>query len=86
MTTYNMELSNILYHWWWSMDSFRLCETYLLHIQLFEGNQSAIFAFLGRTYRIDLLKILTHLLYLKDPTYVLKDQICQKRPRDILPI
>ena len=29
------------------MDSFRLCETYLLHIKLFVANQSAISPFLG---------------------------------------
>jgi len=29
------------------MDLFRFCETYLLHIKLFVGNQSAISPFLG---------------------------------------
>jgi len=29
------------------MDSFRFCETYLLHIKLFVGNQSAMSPFLG---------------------------------------
>jgi len=40
-------LSKITYHWFLSLDLFRLCEIYLLHIKLFVGNQSAIAPFLG---------------------------------------
>jgi len=36
-----------LYHWLLSMASFRFCETYLLHIQPFVVNKSAISPFLG---------------------------------------
>jgi len=37
------------------MDSFRLCETYLLYIKLFVGNQSAISQLLGGlSYRFKL--------------------------------
>ena len=37
----------MLYRWFLSMDLFRCCETYLLHIKLFVGSQSAISPFLG---------------------------------------
>ena len=36
-----------MYHWLLSMASFRFCETYLLHIQPFVVNKSAISPFLG---------------------------------------
>jgi len=47
LANYSIKLNNILYHWLLSMPSFRFCETYLLHIKLFVGNQSAISPFLG---------------------------------------
>ena len=52
---YNIELSNIFYHWQLSMASFRFCETYLLHIKLFVDrivvNNSEISPFLGGMMR-----------------------------------
>jgi len=47
LANYNIKLSNILYHWQSSISSFRLCETYLLHIKLFVVNNSVISPFLG---------------------------------------
>ena len=47
MVNYNIKLTNVLYHWILSMASFRFCETYLLHIKLFVGNQCANSPFLG---------------------------------------
>ena len=47
LANYNMKLSKILYHRQLSTASFRFCETYLLHIKPFVGNQSAISPFLG---------------------------------------
>jgi len=43
---YNIKFSNMLYHWLLSMASFYFCETYLLHIKLFVGNQSVNSPFL----------------------------------------
>ena len=39
-----------MYHWLLSMASFRFCETYLLHIKLFVGNNSVISPFLGSVW------------------------------------
>ena len=47
LANYNVKLSKILCHGFLSMDSFRFCETYLLHIKLFVGNQSMVSPFLG---------------------------------------
>jgi len=47
LVNYNIQLSNILYHWLLSMASFRFCETYLLHIKPFVVNKSAISPFWG---------------------------------------
>jgi len=47
LANYNIKFSKILPHWFLSMDAFRFCETYLLHIKLFVGDQSAISPFLG---------------------------------------
>ena len=44
---YIIKSSNILYHWQLSMDSFRFCQTCLLHIKPFVVNNNAIFPFLG---------------------------------------
>ena len=38
---YKISLSKILFHGFLSMDSFRFCETCLLHIKLFVGDWSA---------------------------------------------
>ena len=50
MANYNIKLINILFHWILSMASFRFCETYLLHIKLFVGNNSVISPFLGSVW------------------------------------
>ena len=50
LANYYIKLSKILYHWFLSMYSFRFCETNLLHIKLFVGNQSVIYPFLGGIY------------------------------------
>jgi len=47
LADYNIILSKILYYWFLYMNSFRFCETYLLHIKLLVANQSAISPFLG---------------------------------------
>jgi len=55
LMNYNIELSNIFYHWQLSMASFRFWETYLLHIKLFVDrivvNNSEISPFLGGMMR-----------------------------------
>ena len=60
---YNLKLRNILYHWLLSMALFQFCETYLLHIKLFVGNQSAISPFLGGFKLVHILMLIHHLIF-----------------------